>query len=70
MVPGNLFANVKVLHYRFLLTRISTMGQSWDEDGLRLPGSEAGPTMPKGPRHQGEYINRGSSPIKPREPHL
>ncbi len=38
------------------------MGQSWDEDGLRLPGPEARPSMPKGPRHQGtcENINRGS----------
>jgi hypothetical protein len=37
------------------------MGQSWDEDGLRLSGPEARPSMPKGPRHQGAYINRGWS---------
>jgi len=39
------------------------MGQSWDEDGLRLSGPEARPSMPKGPRHKGAYINRGSSSI-------
>ncbi len=79
MVHGNLFANVTVFTFAFLLLG----SRRWDNPGMKTAYAcqdqrlvlqcprdlvikvriltEARPSMPKGPRHQGAYINRGSS---------